>query len=366
MAGTPVGDLYGVFVAKYTAGGQHLWSKAWDTDVFKTAAVCADPVGNLFLAGEFKGAKSFGGGVLDSGSTIYENIFLVKLDSSGNHVWSKQFGTPNVFDDFRTVACDASGNVILTGDADASHDVGATLQLPPGNFMVKFDPAGNHVFSEQFGGQFSGGLSGAAAIGTDVLVTGNVTQGPYDLGGLTINDGRYLARLSATGNGIWVVPGVGGRLATLGTDRIAVTGSSTIPIDLGGGELPAGGFLAVYDGDGNHIWSRGGWGANPDALDLDPDGNVAFTGDFTDSVDYGTGSLTPLGKDAFLVKLDGATGATLWVQQFGTIDEESGWHVQASDVNVFAVGQFSNAIDLGGGSLTNGAQTGIWLAAFEP
>ncbi|MBI4699648.1 MAG: hypothetical protein HY744_00535 [Deltaproteobacteria bacterium] len=88
-----------IFVVKLDPGGNHLWSKGF------AYARCGDPRramavdcnGNVLLTG-FYGCgipcdptppPDFGGGPL---SPSQGGIFTVKLDPSGNHLWSKGFG----------------------------------------------------------------------------------------------------------------------------------------------------------------------------------------------------------------------------------------------------------------------------------
>ncbi len=73
------------------------------------------------LTGYFSGSADFGGGTLTSAGS--DDIFLAKYDASGNHLWSKRFGGD--LSDYGTAAAlDASGKVVATGACQNAIDLG--------------------------------------------------------------------------------------------------------------------------------------------------------------------------------------------------------------------------------------------------
>ncbi|MGC8928898.1 MAG: SBBP repeat-containing protein, partial [Myxococcota bacterium] len=155
-------------------------------------------------------------------------------------------------------------------------------------------------------------------------------------------------------------------------------------IDFGGGALTnAGGncgnypcddiFLAKFDTNGNHLWSKrfgGNNGEDGSSVSVDSNGNVYITGWFhSSSIDFGGGALTNAGDaDIFLAKFD-TNGNHLWSKRFGGSDGDGGSSVSVDkNGNVYITGGFwSSSIDFGGGALTN-ANAGIddiFLAKFD-
>ena len=67
----------------------------------------------VYLTGYFVGRLDFGGGPLIQVGTTYD-LYLVKFDPSGAHVWSRRFGGPD-WEETRSVAVDGSGKTLLTG-----------------------------------------------------------------------------------------------------------------------------------------------------------------------------------------------------------------------------------------------------------
>lgn len=193
----------GVCLAKFDASGGHQWSKTFPgltSPSMPSRRVTTDLVGNIFVTGAFYSPVNVGGGVLPNAGGY--DIFLVKLDAAGNHLWSARFGSsgdqvPN------DVTTDPAGNVFITGS------VGGTLDLGGGNltsggdddlFVAKYDPLGNHLWSKRFG---SASIQEASAMAMDpagnVLITGNF-GGSLTFGGATLmaNAGAdfYVAKLA--------------------------------------------------------------------------------------------------------------------------------------------------------------------------
>src|SRR5579883_2710536 len=72
-------------------GAPAAWSARYGDPALQDGyAVVSDAAGNLFVAGTLYGTADFGGGPLTSAGGA--DVFLVKLDASGRHVWSTRFG----------------------------------------------------------------------------------------------------------------------------------------------------------------------------------------------------------------------------------------------------------------------------------
>ncbi|MDP6159742.1 MAG: SBBP repeat-containing protein, partial [Acidimicrobiales bacterium] len=115
-----------VFVSKLDSSGDLVWAKSFggsESDSAKSVAV--DSSGNVHTTGYFRDTVDFDPGagttnltasVIVSAGTVYQgpDVFVSKLDSSGDLVWAKSFGEPNS-DWAESVAVDSSGNVYTTG-----------------------------------------------------------------------------------------------------------------------------------------------------------------------------------------------------------------------------------------------------------
>jgi hypothetical protein len=66
--------------------------KLWGTSDYAALDVAVDVADNLYVTGSFTGTVDFGTGPLVSAGDT--DIVVLKLDPSGNVIWSKRFGTP--------------------------------------------------------------------------------------------------------------------------------------------------------------------------------------------------------------------------------------------------------------------------------
>jgi hypothetical protein len=145
-----------IFVVKLDPAGNYLWGKSFgDAQNQEGAYSVVDAMDNILLAGDFPGTINLGGQTLTSaGST---DLFAAKLDSSGNHIWSKRFGdaSPQVS---TGISLDPKGQPVLTGTFAGTVDFGGSTFTSSGGpvmgsdiFLAKFDTAGNHIWSRTFG-----------------------------------------------------------------------------------------------------------------------------------------------------------------------------------------------------------------------
>jgi len=107
--GLGIEQLDDTFIAKYDASGNEVWTRQFGTSGNDLAyAMVADGSGNIYVAGGTEG--SFPGQTSSGGV----DAFIAKYDTSGNEIWTTQFGTGD-FDVVRAMVADGSGNMYVTG-----------------------------------------------------------------------------------------------------------------------------------------------------------------------------------------------------------------------------------------------------------
>ena len=130
------------------------------------------------------------------------------------------------------------------------------------------------------------------------------------------------------------------------------------PIAVNGGEGRV--FLAKFDGQGHHVWSRAASGSalqNPFvAPSVDPTGNVIVSGRAdAGEIDLGGGP-TDVSGTSFVAKLN-PMGAHRWTRVVASETLASRtWLIRPvadPSGNVVAAGSFQGSIDFGGPSLNN-------------
>ena len=85
----------GGFIQKLDAQGNFVWAKAFTGNgATQTTSMVIDTAGNIYTTGDFTWTTDFdpGAGVANLTSGGYNDIFVSKLDSSGNFVWAKSVG----------------------------------------------------------------------------------------------------------------------------------------------------------------------------------------------------------------------------------------------------------------------------------
>ena len=129
------------FVASFTTGGAHRWSKGLGgTSTDYSYGVATDPAGNAYVTGYFNTSADFGGGTLTSKGGY--DIYLVSYTSSGAHRWSRSYGSSSS-DLGRALATDAAGNLYATGYFYSSVDFGGGPLTSAGSydiFLLKLAP----------------------------------------------------------------------------------------------------------------------------------------------------------------------------------------------------------------------------------
>jgi len=306
-----------IFISKVDANGNFIWAKQLAGIELKDAtAVSVDATGNVYTTGFFYGTVDFdpGAGVSNLTSKGYKDIFISKLDASGNFVWAKQMGS--AFDDSGySIAIDLAGNVFTTGffsdtcDFDPNAGVSNFSTLIQAIFILKLDTNGNFVWAKS-------------------------------MGGIAYNIGRAVA-LDSMGN-VYVSGNFGG---TTDFDPNAGVANLTSVGSFGGYEDM---FVLKLDLNGSYVWAKQFSGTGTKFLKgiaVDTSGNVCTAGIFSGTVDFDP-SLTvsnlsgpTFGDDGFISKLD-ASGNFVWVKQLeGNIRDVASLALDTAG-NVYTTGSF--------------------------
>ena len=148
-----VPETYMMFVTRIDEAGNTSWIKLAPDVTFQSPAIVATATGDAYVAGNLMDSTSFGTVVFDGPQWVYD-IFLTKVDSTGNFHWGIEVPvTQLITGDFQRgkknfIDADAAGNVYLTGTIRGSVDWGNGVisdagQIPSyGIAVISFDPNG--------------------------------------------------------------------------------------------------------------------------------------------------------------------------------------------------------------------------------
>src|SRR5437879_1166437 len=204
----------------------------------------------------------------------------------------------------------------------------------------------------------------------NVIVTGYFKQpvdfgtGPLTAAGTYLGD-VFVAKYSASGAPLWVKQvgssgfDKGTAIAVDGASNVLVTGYFNGTVNFGLGTVTSAGgpdvFVVKYTPQGAPLWAKRFGGSGFDVahgIGVDGGGNVAVTGEFQNTADFGTGLLTSAGgRDIFLAEYS-PDGAPLWSRSFGGTSEDGATSVALDGSgNGIVTGSFTGAVDVGCGLL---------------
>jgi hypothetical protein len=130
------------FVTKLDSAGNILWTKQFGTEQDdKILDLKIDKTGSLYATGSTKGD-------LNEKNLGREDIMVVKLDDAGNIVWQKQFGTDST-DIGNAIYVDTQGDIYVAGFTKGI--LGKSSFGKRDCFILKLDNKGNKLFAYQFG-----------------------------------------------------------------------------------------------------------------------------------------------------------------------------------------------------------------------
>lgn len=312
-----------VFILKLDTAGDFIWAKniAGTNDIY-VASIDIDEMENLYATGYFSGAYDF-----DTGPSLYNltstgtyDIFIFKLDNSGNLIWAKQCGKEGYHNGGASIKINTNHDVYITGYFDRTIDfnpgVGvfeltSTSTGSEDVFILKLDSLGDFTWVKQLGGIQTDHVLSMAVDNFGGIYTTGFFRGTTDFD-----------------------PGVG---------TYNLTSASGFDI-----------FISKINADGNFVWAKniGGTGFwnQGNSLGLDANGNVFISGEFEGIVDFdsgvGTYNLIASGQsDVFISKLD-SSGTFLFARNLGGIESDVGNCLFVdTDENIYLVGSFTGIAD---------------------
>jgi len=396
-----------IFISKLDASGNFVWAKQFGgTNGDNASSIAIDASGNVYTTGTFFGTVDFdpGAGVYNLTASVSNNVFISKLNSSGNFVWAKQLVSTSP-DCANSIYVDGSGNVYTTGyfAGTVDFDPGAgtyNLTAASGNniFISKLDATGSFVWAKQMvGASSSAGCSVKADVSGNVYTTGyfngtvdfNPGAGTYNLTSAGSSD-IFISKLNSAGNFVWAdqIGGAtgdyGNSIDVDGSGNVYTTGyfSGTVDFNPGAGtyNLTTAGsnniFISKLNSSGSFVWAKqmvGASSSNSYSIKLDALKNVYTSGNFYGTVDFDPGAgiynLASAGSvDVFMSKLDSA-GNFAWARRMGGTSGDEGLSIDVdASGNVYTTGYFQGTADFDPGTgtfnLTSAGLSDIFVAKY--
>jgi hypothetical protein len=350
--------LLGVVCLVQASWAQASWQWARGLQQVKIANVTADNAGNLYVVGSFSAPVSFTSPNFSGPLTLTpagaSDVFLARLDASGNLSWARQVGGSGAWADGAGIAVDGQGGVYLTGSFTGilttntgSGSLVGSLGYPSVLLMRCSAATGTAYWSRRVGNdsQACGGLAVAVGPGAVGFVSGFVGDN-VSFGSLAVSAQRrsgFVAAYNSSGSALWATvahtngaaTGQSGSAAQKvvvdGSGYCLVTGDYTTGLQFGGLQLSDNAlfntqaFVArLHPGTGQALWLKGATGSASGSTargtGLAVTGSYCYVGGtFTGTVAFGGAYTMTAGypTTGYVGRYDVATGATAWVRPLG-------------------------------------------------
>jgi hypothetical protein len=398
------GSLH-AFVAMLDPAGNGIWGRSFGGDPEAGSSqqeafgVAVDTLGDVLVVGSFEGSIVFDSvPFLGQGG---QDIFVVKLDTTGAFQWATTAGGPG--DQVAWgAALDAKGNVYVSGAFEGSITIGSGTYPSTGGFdalTFALPSNGSSVdWVSVLGGPKDQMATGVAMQpGGDPYVTGYF-EGPTtfdgDAAGPPTADAGYRAFVygvtpssgtpspalgiggSANAYGYSVAVGLGGDVAVAGPFQGTI---SSFP----GHTLVSAGLDDVFVGElsaGSVLWGQS-FGDPEDQIAygvaIDGEGNVVVTGSLQGTGNVGSSLMRSAGGNDVFVAKYGPDGTPMWGERFGDPMDQEGTAIAttaaATDAGVdggtsdiVVVGNFLGTINFGNETLTSRGGSDIFVAKIPP
>ena len=327
-----------LILIKYNSQGTIQWTKQLGTlENDQANGVTTDSSGNIYVTG-------WTGGGLDGNTEIgYEDIFLIKYNSSGTKLWTKQLGSAS-YDQAYGVTTDTSGDLYITGYAwklDGQDSVGRFDY-----FIVKYNSSGTKQWSRLFGtSEQDFGYAIATDSSNNVLVAGT-TEGQFDGNTAFGDNDLFVIKYNSSGTLQWTKQlGSSNRdiaygVETDSSDNVIVVGLTWGELDnnthYGATDI----FVIKYNSSGTKQWINQvgtSEGDEAHAVSIDSSDNIYVAGGAGKL--YGSSS-----RGVFLVKYN-SSGIKQWNQHLGSFGSSANGVAIGASGNIYVAGVTSISLD---------------------
>lgn len=308
------------------------WAKAMiSNNILEVREMKIDNSGNILISGFYRGALDLDPG---TGTATYNandisfDMYLAKYDSLGNYLWGWGIGNSNGNDRIFSMVLDSLGNSYLVGEFSDTTDFdpgpGNAIfgtGVTPASFLLKYDTNGALIWSN-----FLGNASSYPSILTSGFFNNELIIGGFFTGTVDFDPGPSVYNLTAFN-------------------------SSANP------------FLAKYNINGDIVMAKNfdvtQGGLYISSLNLDYQGNILITGQYSGTIDFNVGSgvynlsSNNGSADMFVAKYDNNINL-LWAAGFGNTQNEIMEEIFSDySGNIYCSGTFTGTVDFDPGPTVN-------------
>lgn len=390
---------YDACLYKLDSLGKFVWAKQiGSTADDRALSIAIDAAANVYTTGYYAGPVDFDPGIgtdIQPSYLYVPNIYVLKLDSAGNHSWAKVFlGNGSGSGDFAqgaAIALDAANNVytagFFQGTFDFNPDATATFSIATNGgkdaYISKLSASGNFVWAKRIGNSDYNVITAIAVDTAANVYTKGYYYGLVDMDpGAGVTNVAYaypntcaVTKLNSAGDFVYTKQLAGdnnGNPHTIAIDKAGnffhagmfhnvtdfnpdaavfnLTPNSTSYSDI---------FITKFDKNGNFLWAKkygDAYNDQANAITIDNNDNLLITGYGYYQTGIFVSRLTNDGAEYWTSVLNGTGGAN-----------GNGYALTTDNLNnVYVTGDFKQTVDFDPGSNTyNITGTGAATDATE-
>jgi predicted secreted protein len=317
-----------IWVLKLDSSGNVQWQKTYGgNNDDESSSIQQTSDGGYIVAG---GTKCFGAGD--------DDIWVLKLDSSGNVQWQKTYGGS---------ADDEGGDIQQTSDGGYIVAV-STKSFGAGGrdlWVLKLDSNGNVLWQKTYGGEMK----------DEAHSIQQTSDGGYIVAGATesfgAGEGFLVLKLDSSGNVQWQKRGClnGGKATSI---RQTLDGGYIVASPGKPSNEEDDFWVLKLDSSGNVLWQKTYGGAGdeePTSIQQTSDGGYIVTGE---NSSFGAG-----GGDFWVLKLD-SSGNVQWQKAYGGANGELSGYIQQTSDGGYIVAGATESFGAGGAD--------VWILKLNP
>jgi hypothetical protein len=315
-------------------------------------------------------------GTSDSFPVLNRNIYLIKTDKDGNMMWSKEYGSKYSNEKGNSVQTTSDGGYIVAGEIEKRDNIGVRCF---DTYLVKIDSLGDTLWTKEFQGHRidqdisvvqtkDGGYVVLASNLIKVDAAGNeewkksyegyeiqetsdngfiiVGRTAISKSGRAVYPDLHITKINENGNVLWEKT-YGGRFGEEGFSVQQTKDGGYIIV--GETDSYGAGMLDVYliktDQNGDTLWTRTYGGEDDDV------GNsVLQTSDGGYIIAGWTGSFDAKAWDIYLIKTN-ENGDTLWTFMYGGESNDGGGSVLETSDGAYVIAGYTVSFGAGGSDI---------------
>ena len=190
------------------------WGKLFgDGQAQVPSSIAVDSMGNVVVAGSFKGTLTLSPAVTVTSNSASRDFFLAQFDAAGTPLWIKKFGDAADNGTSIHVAINKGNEIVIAGGITGKADFGDGLIIPASGggssdiFVAKFGQMGTFQWAQVVGDASSQNVSSVVTDSAANIILGGQYQGNFNFSGngpaAAAGSDAFVTKLMPNGTPLW-------------------------------------------------------------------------------------------------------------------------------------------------------------------